>query len=353
MLSSGVFGYLRDYLRWWFILLLLLILTSCFFKFFPWRERRKLGLVLGNTMIFLSMLGIFAMVGESYFRFVCVEIDAFGVSLPARRWFALHTKLNSLGYRDDEWSIDKSVGVRRIAFVGDSFTYGWGIERVKDRFTDGIQARINRVLPGSTEVMNVAKPGWDTSAQIKPIQDMIALFGVDEVILCYVPNDIEKLLPTKADFNPTKPPHPALFNPDSSALFDSLYHRICVPRAPTVTGYHDWLAAGFATDHIWRRHQQQLRAIVDRCQEQGVTLRVVLLPFIRTNGDKFQPKRLYTHLQQFFEASGVRVLNLYPVIAGVELNELMVSKYDAHPNERANELFAEAIWQAFYAKSFP
>ena len=28
--------------------------------------------------------------------------------------------------------------------------------------------------------------------------------------------------------------------------------------------------------------------------------------------------------------------------------ELVVNAYDPHPNERANELFADAIWQAFY-----
>ena len=90
------------------------------------------------------MLGVIAMAAETYLRFVAVYTDSFGVSLPARRWFALYTNLNSLGCRDKEWSVARSSGVRRIAFVGDSFTYGWGIERVEDRFVDLIQAEFDR-----------------------------------------------------------------------------------------------------------------------------------------------------------------------------------------------------------------
>ena len=35
-------------------------------------------------------------------------------------------------------------------------------------------------------------------------------------------------------------------------------------------------------------------------------------------------------------------------IAGITPKDLTVNSHDSHPNERAHELFAEAIWQAFY-----
>jgi hypothetical protein len=103
MLTSGAFGYLFDYILWWIVFFSLLVHTWCFFKFFPWKTRRKVGLGIGNGLLFLCLLGGLAIAGESYLRFVCVQTDSFGVSLPARRWFALHTKLNSLGCRDREW----------------------------------------------------------------------------------------------------------------------------------------------------------------------------------------------------------------------------------------------------------
>lgn len=349
MAAGGVFGYLTDYLLWWVLYLSLLVHTWCFFRFFPRKRLVKSGLIVGNGLVFACLLGFVALAAESYFRFVCVETDAFGMSLPARRWFVLNTRLNSLGCRDKEWTMEKPPGVRRIAFVGDSFTYGWGIEHVQDRFPDRIQVMFDGRSPRSVEVMNVAKPGWDTGAQIQPIKDMIDVYGVDEIVLCYVPNDIEKLLPRSADFDPIRPPEPRLFNPSASCLVDYLFHRIAVRRAPTVRGYHDWLADGFADPDILQRHLRQIREIILSCRSRGVILRAVLLPYIRIGGDRFQPASVHAELRRYLEANGVDVVDLLPVIADHDPKELVVSGHDTHPNEKAHALFANAIWRDFYA----
>jgi len=348
MLTSGVFGYLADYFIWWLLLVSLLIHTWCFFRYFPKKRWPKSGLLLGNGLIFLSLIGITALAAESYIRFTVVETDAFGVSLPARRWFALYTKLNDMGCRDKNWSVNKPDGVRRIAFVGDSFAYGWGIKNVNDRFPDIIQSRFNKKRPHQAEVMNVAKPGWGTQKQIEPIKDMIDRYNVDEIVLCYVPNDIEKLLPTKQDFNPTKPPTSGFFNLDSSCLMDYLYRRIWLPRIPTVRVYHDWLAIGYADPKIWGFQQQQLESIIQRCRDRDITLRVVLLPFIMTTGQKYDAVALHRSLDNFFKAMGVDVLDLLPAISNIDRKTLIVNQLDSHPNEKAHAIFAEAIWNAFY-----
>ena len=100
MLTSGAFGYLSDYLVWLVLLLSLLVHAWCFFRFFPRERYRRSGLIIGNLLVFACLLAIVAFTGESYLRFAAVDTDAFGMSLPARRWFALHTQLNSLGCRD-------------------------------------------------------------------------------------------------------------------------------------------------------------------------------------------------------------------------------------------------------------
>lgn len=389
MLTSGAFGYMADYAFLWILYLSLLVHAWCFFRCFPKKRFPKMRLVLGNSLVFFCMTGMVAMAAESYLRFVAVETDPFGLSLPARRWFILHTTLNSHGYRDKEWSTDKPPGVRRIAFLGDSFTYGWGIKDPQERFTERLQTMFNRryqshgregagtatSLPGErhatgsttepyggservgnsqlVEVMNASKPGWDTGAQIQPMIDLIAGYDVDEIVLCYVPNDIERLLPISEDFNPILPPQPRWFNPESSCLLDHLYRRLYVPRVATVRGYHNWLAEGFTDQAIWRQHQRQLGVIMRHCREHDVTLRVVLLPFLRTAGLKYQPERLHNNLRQFFQSNDVSVVDLLPVIADDNPSDLTVNARDAHPNERAHALFAQAIWQAFFAQPTP
>ena len=342
-LTGGAFGYMGDYVFLWALLLSLLVHTWCYFKFVPWRKLGKLGLVLGNVLVFACMVGVAAMAAESHLRFVAVSTDGYGVSLPARRWFALHTKLNSLGCRDKEWSKTKAAGTRRIAFVGDSFTYGWGLERVEDRFPDLVGAALRKDAGGAIEVMNVAKPGWGTTDHLDAVRHLITTYDIDEVVLCYVANDIEKLIPTTDDYNPIKPPNPTLFNPDSSCLLDYLYRRVYLPRAWKTQRYHDWLAEGFADDAIWRQHQQQLFAIITLCRENDVAMRAVLLPFIKTSGEGYVADRLHAVLERFFLTHQVPVLDLLPTIADRNPNELVVNARDPHPNEIANRRFAEAL----------
>ena len=350
LLTGGAFGYLFDYVIWCALYLSLILHTWCFFRFFPRDRRRKTGLVLGNALVFLVLLGGVALAAESYLRFVAVYTDSFGVSLPARRWFALHTRLNSLGCRDREWTTSKPDGVRRIAFVGDSFTYGWGIERVEDRFTDLIQARFDSASPGTIEVLNVSKPGWGTGDQIQPIRDIIELFGIDEIVLCYVPNDIEKLIPTSEEFNPTRPPDYGFFNLDASPLLDYVYRRVYLPTVPTVRSYHDWLADGFANDTVWSAHVGQFRDIGAECRERGVAFRAAVLPFLRTGGKKFRAELVHQRVGAALRDAGADVVDLLPVPAGAEPGTLIVNSLDAHPNEAAQRMIADAIWKAFYVE---
>ncbi|UCE60756.1 MAG: SGNH/GDSL hydrolase family protein [Phycisphaerales bacterium] len=349
MLRSGAFVYPADYLLWWVLFLSLVVHTWCFFKFFPRSSRPKLGLVIGNSLVLLCMLSALALAGESYFRFLCVETDSFGMSLPARRWLVLHTNLNSFGCRDAEWSIEEPPGVRRIAFVGDSFVYGWGIEKTEDRFPDRIQAAFEQDAPGSVEVMNVAKPGWGTEAQSGPIEEIITRFSVDEIVLCYVPNDIESLITTTSAFDPTRPPSMDFFDPDRSCLVEYLYWSLYAPRLRTARGYHDWLAEGYRDESTWLRQRQRLADIVSLCRSHDVLLRAVLLPFIQTAGKKYQPKRVHAMLREFFESKGVPVVDLLPACAGYMPAELTVNARDPHANERAHKLFADAVLRAFYA----
>ncbi|MFQ5591142.1 MAG: SGNH/GDSL hydrolase family protein [Phycisphaerae bacterium] len=348
MLTARAFGYLADYVLWWLLFFSLVVHTWCFFKFFPRERRRGLALVLGNLLVLLCLLGAVGLAGESYFRFVCVETDAYGVSLPARRWFVLNTKLNSLGCRDVEWSTDKPPGVRRIAFIGDSFTYGWGIERVEDRFTDMIGARLNQRSPGTYEVMNVAKPGWDTKAQLTPLRDIISQYSVDEIVLCYVANDLDTLLPGSGDSDPLRVPEPLLFDPDRSCLVDYLYRTLYLPRLPAVREYKKLLARAYADDAIRRQQGARLLAIREQCLQQGVELRVVLLPMLQMLNGDFDHGRVLSLLGEVFEPRQIRVLDLLPALNGYAPADLTLNRRDAHPNALAHKLFAEAMWQAFY-----
>jgi len=348
MLAHGLYGYASDYAVMWILFLSLIAHAAFFFRFFPRDRHRRIGLIAGNLLVFFCLLGAVGLAGETYYRFIRVDLDPFGVSLPSQRWFARYVSLNSGGYRDAEWTKIKPAGVKRIAFIGDSFAYGWGIENVADRYTNLIAAKWSTRSPGSIEIMNVAKPGWDTAAHARAAFEMIDQYDVDEIVLCYVPNDIERLLPRSHDFDPINPPEPKWFSVESSALADHLYRAIFVPRAPTVHRYHDWLAKGYEDAAIWRLQKEQLVAILQLCRQRGVMFRAVLHPFLRTGSGDYDSNEIHALLRTFFQEQGVPFVDLFPVTHSMNPEELTVNRWDAHPNETANALYAADIWRAFF-----
>lgn len=304
--------------------------------------------MVGNLLVLACMISIAGLVGETYVRFLVVETDSFGVSLVAKRWFLVYPELNSLYCRDREWTEVKPADVRRIAFVGDSFTYGWGINDEAGRFTNLIQKQFDAKMPGRVEVMNVAWSGWDTRDELGAVHDMIQDYDVDEVVLCYLPNDLETLIPTPKEFDPKKPPASRYINVDHSFLLNYLYYRLLSRSAPSVVSYWDWLADGYGDTKIWAEQERLFDQIVEQCGARDVRLRVVLMPFLMTQGDRYDAEKIHAQVTAAFQARGVQVLDLLPAVQGIDPKTLIVNSHDPHPNEAANRLFADEIWEAWY-----
>ena len=65
---------------------------------------------------------------------------------------------NSLGFRDREFSIEADPSVIRIAVLGDSFTYGWGVDE-KESWPRILEDMLNQ-KGYPVVVLNLAKPGY-------------------------------------------------------------------------------------------------------------------------------------------------------------------------------------------------
>src|SRR5690349_12337825 len=64
--------------------------------------------------------------------------------------------INELGLRERPLS---ALSRRRILFIGDSFTFGWGVEN-RDRFSDKIQAALPAGPDGGISTVNAGHPGF-------------------------------------------------------------------------------------------------------------------------------------------------------------------------------------------------
>lgn len=62
--------------------------------------------------------------------------------------------INSLGYRGTEFSKDKPKGTFRILLLGDSYVFGWGVNRYEDTLSAIIQNILNSSSSAKYEVIN-------------------------------------------------------------------------------------------------------------------------------------------------------------------------------------------------------
>lgn len=99
--------------------------------------------------------------------------------------FEYRARTNSLGLREQEFELRKRAGTRRVLFLGDSMTWGWGVNDGR-RFTDLIAAE----LAPRTQVINLAVPGYGTDQQAWSLADLGEGLDPDAVVLVFVLNDV-------------------------------------------------------------------------------------------------------------------------------------------------------------------
>lgn len=101
-------------------------------------------------------------------------------------------RTNSYGMRGPETTIEKPAGTFRIALLGDSYAFGWGVDEGKS-FARLIEQNLNAMTKGSprVELLNFAVPGYSTFNEVTAFQMRGAAFQPDAVLVFFVENDFE------------------------------------------------------------------------------------------------------------------------------------------------------------------
>ena len=99
-------------------------------------------------------------------------------------------KTNSFGMRNEELPLEKQKNTYRIALLGDSFAFGWGVE-YKQSFAYLIQEMLNQLTNGKpkVEVLNFGIPGYSTFQEVANYLEQGQKFNPDAVLLYFVDND--------------------------------------------------------------------------------------------------------------------------------------------------------------------
>jgi lysophospholipase L1-like esterase len=105
--------------------------------------------------------------------------------------FTEHRRINTLGMRDDEPPAKRPGEIRMLA-VGDSFTYGHGVQ-MHESWPKVVQARL-RAANLDVTVLNAGVPGWSPDQSYRYAQRVVGPLAVDIVLFGLNSNDLHDVI---------------------------------------------------------------------------------------------------------------------------------------------------------------
>ena len=238
--------------------------------------------------------------------------------------------INSVGLRDDE-PLSDVRDVRRLVFLGDSLTFGWGV-REEESFAHRLEVALNEDRP--TEVLNFGTGNYNTTQEVELFLEKGLDYAPDEVVVFYFINDAEPV--------PRRSPWSFLANFRIITFYWSRMKQLSARFFPEQT-FREYYAGLYEEGQPgWRETRRAFQRLAELCQSRGIGLRVVLLPELHELDD-YPFASEYRKVANFLESLGVQVLDLTPAFSDVrDPQSLWVSPDDAHPNAGAHRRIADA-----------
>lgn len=99
--------------------------------------------------------------------------------------------INSDGFRDREFDLQKPNNTIRIIALGDSFTFGWAVS-TNDSYPKILESQLNEQSKGKTyQVLNFGVPSYNTAQEVELLKEKGLKYKPDIVILQFLFNDVE------------------------------------------------------------------------------------------------------------------------------------------------------------------
>ena len=241
-------------------------------------------------------------------------------------------RTNNVGFRDEKDLIPKKDSIR-IAFIGDSFLFGWGV-RYPKTIPKLVENNLKNKLQCSKdiEVFNLGVGNYNTIQQLALYKDHDDILSSDLILLLHFINDAE--LYKKSKLNLIK---------KHSFLLNFIKSRIQTKIVGNYVEYYNSLYY----DDDWNGNKNALielnKISIDRTKNQLITF---LLPELRELEKFSSMNEAYSLRESFFinnKFDYYKLRDLLTIHSKGNPSSLWVTQEDSHTNAKANELIAGFI----------
>lgn len=263
--------------------------------------------------------------------------------------------LNAIGQHDVDHDMPKPPGTFRVLCLGDSFTFGRGID-IPDLYCHRLERLLESHLRRSqnrarVESLSFAAEGYSTARELRMLEHRGGLdYRPDVLVLGYVLNDPEddsRLAELKLLREPTMVRHATGWLKrltDASALTGWMYQRLeNTRRYRAFERYYHFIHRPEYPG--WRRCQESFQRLAELTKASGTQVLVAIFPFVDFPlGEKYPFEDLHEQVAELARSNGFAALDLRPTLAAHESPALQrVFGLDPHPSAGANHLVARAI----------
>jgi HEAT repeat protein/lysophospholipase L1-like esterase len=214
-------------------------------------------------------------------------------------------EFNGDGLRDRSHALEKPEGVARVAFLGDSVTFGHGLEP-SEAYPQVVQALLDEE-GRPVEVLSAALWGWSTRQQRIAYERLVRRYRPERVIVAVCLNDIPEM-----KNNLQRPP----------AWLMALHERLALVRVLVNAPGREIQSV----EELFTRRDsakvregfalffQELRALRDAVAKDGASLALVVFPFRFQLAQDAPPASVQTEIAEFCRAERLACLDLLPAL---------------------------------------
>ncbi len=280
--------------------------------------------------------------------------------------------ISAEGWRDTDLSAEKAPGTKRILVLGDSQTWGYGVNQ-DERFSDHLKTAFD-----NADVLNMGVSGYGTAQEDLQLRTRGLAYQPDIVVVAFYSNDLfdnlndgsgatyeyprPTLIPGNGSLRVTNQPVPkkAALWEKARSYYDELpwwsrlpmkYSRVFfltkqvidgASRAMVRAGWQDEIPASFRQPDSpsWTTAFAILDDMNTRCQEAGCTLVVAVIPTERML--EANETVVEDQLVAWGKNTGVPVIPMASEFNQRGLDTLYL-KYDSHLSKAGHTLAGELI----------
>ncbi|MBD3234473.1 MAG: hypothetical protein GF315_12175 [candidate division Zixibacteria bacterium] len=257
---------------------------------------------------------------------------------------------NSAGFRDQEHSLEKPEGVKRIVMLGNSIGFGLWVCEFDSIFANLLEDELNRREDGIVyELINLCIPGYNSKMQLAMLKEVGVKYDPDLVITAFCINDFHqqpKLRQEGGNYiwrtggRGTKASRSIL---NESCLFTtvrSFYSSLLADKLD----YSRMDYGNIVDAPRWQRMLDVLTETDTYCEDYGCDYVVVIFPAGNQFGRFARGTAFQESLKSHFNSHDIAYIDLYDTFeqTGLGPKELFIwGVRDEHPTIFGNRISAE------------